>query len=163
MENASADPSRRQLIAWSGAAAATGLAAYLGWPAVEKTVESDASAPAQKANERQKTAEVAPVPAGLFNRDLFVPHLGSEFTFKQNAIASAACKLIEVSPATVMTSEKGTFVAFTLLFEAHGAFLKHGGTCHVSHPHLSEMDFHLTPIGDGKKKHLLEACFTLRA
>jgi hypothetical protein len=163
MENAAAHPSRRQLIAWSGAAAATGLAAYLGWPAGEKTVESHASAPAQKADERQKPAEAAPLPAGPFNRDLFVPHLGSEFTFKQNAVASAACKLVEVSPATVMKTTKSTFVAFTLLFEAPKAFLKEGGTCHVSHPQLSEMDFHLTPIGDGKKKHLLEACFTLKA
>lgn len=162
MENAAAHPSRRQLIAWSGAAAATGLAAYLGWPSSETPTVAPA-APSKVKADPQKPAELAPVPAGPINRDLFVPHLGSEFTLKHNAVASAACKLVEVSPATVMKTAKGTFVAFTLLFEAHQAFLKEGGTCHVSHPQLSEMDFHLTPIGDGKKKHLLEACFTLKA
>ena len=162
MQNASADPSRRHVIAWSGAAAATGLAAYFGWPSDETpTVATAASSKIKAAT--QKPAEVAPVPAGPINRDLFLPHLGSEFTVKHNAVSTAACKLVEVSPASVMKTEKGTFVAFALVFEAHEAFLKDGGTCHVSHPQLSEMDFHLTPIGNGKKKHLLEACFTLKA
>jgi len=111
----------------------------------------------------QQPADVAPVPAGPIHRDLFVPHLNSEFTFKHNAAATAACKLVEVSPATVMNTGKGTFVAFTLLFEAHKDFLTQGGTCRVSHPELSEMEFHVTAIGNGKKKHLLEACFTLKA
>lgn len=162
MENASADPSRRHVIAWSGAAAATGLAAYFGWPSDETPTVATA-APSKVKAATQQPAEVAPVPAGPINRDLFLPHLGSEFTLKHNAVASAACKLVEVSPASVMKTEKGTFVAFALVFEAHEGFLKDGGTCHVSHPQLSEMDFHLTPIGNSKKKHLLEACFTLKA
>ncbi|MBL9132631.1 MAG: hypothetical protein JNG86_15605 [Verrucomicrobiaceae bacterium] len=163
MENASALPSRRHLIVWSGAAAATGLATYLGWPSGEQAVEAPADRTAKGAVATQKPAEVAPVPSGPINRDLFIPHLNSEFTVKHNTDATAACKLIEVSPASVMKTSKGTFVAFTLLFEAHEAFLKGGGTCQVSHPALSQMEFHLTPVGDRKKKHLLEACFTLRA
>lgn len=163
MENASADPSRRHLIVWGGAAAATGLAAYLGWPSGEKSAEDRAVTTAKSEVTLQQPAEVAPVPAGPIHRDLFVPHLNSEFTLKHDTEATAACKLVSVSPATVMKTDKGHLVAFSLLFEAHRTFLTQGGICRVSHPELSEMEFYLTPIGDGKKKHLLEACFTLRA
>jgi len=164
MQNASADPSRRHLIAWGGAAAATGLAAYLGWPTDEKAVVADTTATAKAPVATQQPAEVAPVPAGPIHRDLFVPHLNSQFTLKHDASASAACKLVEVSPASVMKTAKGTFVAFSLVFESHPAFLKDGGTCEVTHPSLEPMQIFLTPVGKAKKdKAWLEAAFTLRA
>jgi hypothetical protein len=163
MQNTSADPSRRQLIAWGGAASAAGLAAYLGWP-TQETPTPAPTAPSKVGTATQKPAELAPVPAGPFSRDLFMPHLGSEFTVKHDTAASAACKLIEVSPATVMKTAKGTFVAFSLVFESHPSFLQDGGTCRVSHPQLEPMEIFLSPIGQAKKdKTLLEAAFTLRA
>lgn len=163
MENAPADPSRRHLIVWGGAAAATGLAAYLGWPAGDEAVTTQAAIPDKKPLERQKPAEVAPKSAVPFNRDLFLQHLNSEFVIEQPQAASARCKLVEVSPAAEMKSSRGTFISFSLTFESHPDFLKDGGTCRVSHPALETMEFFLTPIGRAKKdKALLEAAFTLR-
>ena len=163
MENASADPSRRKVIAWSGATAATGLAAYLGWPAGEETVESHASAPVKQPDERQKPAELAPVPSGPFNRDVFLQHLNSEFIIEPPQVASGRCKLVEVSPAIEMKTNRGTFTSFSLTFESHPGFLQQGGTCRVTHPALETMEFFLAPIGRAKKdKALLEAAFTLR-
>lgn len=165
MENASPSPSRRHLIAWGGATAVGGLAAYLGWPA-DSPPSSTAPGvtPAKVAAEKQQPAEVPPVPAGPFNRDLFVPHLNSEFTLKANASASATCKLVEVSPASVMKTPKGTFVAFSIVFESHPDFLKDGSICEVTHPGLQPMQLFVSPVGKAKKdKTLLEAAFTLRA
>ena len=99
----------------------------------------------------------------MLDREAFLPYLNSEFTLRHNPDGTAACKLVEVSPATVMKTEKGTFLAFSLLFKADSAFLTSGSICHVSHLQLADMEIFLAPVGNGKKKHLLEACFTLRA
>lgn len=110
-------------------------------------------------------ADLGPAPApAVFDREAFVPHLNTDFTLRQSAVSSAACELVEVSPAKEMQTDKGAFVSFSLLFAApNNHFLINGGTCRVTHPALAEMEFFLTPVGNGKKKHLIEACFTQRA
>ncbi|MFN7562526.1 MAG: DUF6916 family protein [Prosthecobacter sp.] len=155
---------RRQFLVWGAAATTTGVAAYLGLPNRGGNEISSRGTASEKAIATQKPAEVAPMPKGPIHRDLFLPHLNSEFTLKLNASARAACKLVEVSPATVMKTAKGTFVAFSLMFESHPGFLRDGGTCEVTHPDLQPMQLFLSPVGMAKKdKALLEAAFTLRA
>ena len=78
-------------------------------------------------------------------------------------MSSANCKLLEVSPASVMETAKGTFTAFTLLFTRELGFLHEGGICVVTHPAVEKMEIFLSPIGSGNKQPLMEACFTIRA
>lgn len=156
---------RRQFLVWGGAAGATGIAAYLGLQKEDGENDVTKAEPAAtKSTATQKPAEVAPVPAGPVHRDLFVPHLNTEFTLKHNANSTATCKLIEISPTSVMKTAIGTFVAFSLVFESHPDFLKEGGICEVTHPGLQPMQIFLSPFGKVKKdKAWLEAAFTLRA
>jgi hypothetical protein len=163
MATNSPDRTRRQILGWGGAGLAVGVIGYLGSFPENGEPLAQSLPPSPKTRTAPPPAELPPTPFGPIHRDLFSPHLGSEFTFKHNADATAACKLVEVGPATVMKTAKGTFVAFTLLFEGRKGFLPDGGSCHVSHPQLTEMEFFLSPVGNGKKKCLLEACFTLRA
>ena len=147
---ASSDRTRRQILGWSGAGLALGIAGYLGIPRQAETPVASQPA-ASKTNPAEKPVELRPQPAaGVLEREAFVPYLNSEFTFQHQRDATAACKLVEVSPATIIQTGQGIFVAFTLLFEAPRTCLNARGTCKVSHPELTGMEFFLTPVGDGR-------------
>ena len=159
----SADSTRRQVLIWGGVGVAASFAGYLSIPEDWKAPEKTSAAPA-KPVPVASAEDLGPAPAPTaFDREIFVPHLNSNFTLQQSAVSTAACELVEVSPATEMKTQKGTFVSFSLVFAApNHHFLINGGTCRVKHPELAEMEFFLSPVGNGKKKHLIEACFTQR-
>lgn len=159
----SSDLTRRQILGWSGFGIFVGAAGYLGFPSgAQTTIASQPAGP--KASPPQSPVNLpSQTSAGVLDRETFLPFLNSEFTLKPNPHHTADYKLVQVSPATVMKTEKGNFAAFTLLFKADSPFIATSSICHVSHPQLTDMEIFLAPVGDGKKHHLLEACFTLRA
>jgi hypothetical protein len=156
------DRTRRQILGWGGAGLAVGVAGYFSIPSSEEPV-GNAAATSAKPTAPTKLPPLPPIAhVQFYSRDAFLPQLKTEFTINHNADARATCQLIDISPAAVMTTGKGDFISFTLLFAAHQNFLKTGGICQVTHPQLAEMEFFLTPVGNDKKQHLLEACFTQR-
>lgn len=162
-KSTSPDRTRRQLLGLTCTGIAVGVGTYLGM--------SNESHP--KAKQATPGSHSPPVPSPdtpqtanaqqLAGREIFVPQIGTNFNVKLSDTSSANCKLLEVSPATVMETAKGTFTAFTILFARELGFLHEGGICVVTHPAIEKMELFLSPVGDGKKQPLLEACFTVRA
>lgn len=96
------------------------------------------------------------------SREAFVPYLDSEFALKTNALSNQKITLVEVSASQSLHSETAEFTAFSLLFAAPKKFEVEGGVYSLSHEQMGVMGFFLSPVGDGKNRTLLEACFTQR-
>lgn len=160
---------RRKLLSLGGIGTLGGVAAYFGWSRSEVSPQVQASAmpspvatPRPPAPVEALTEEAVSSPAsGVFNRNAFIPHLRSDFTLVHPGDDSAVCRLLEVGPESRISTPKGDYISFTLLFEANSAFLPEGGICRVQHAKMDKMEFFVSPIGKPGKKALLEAVFNL--
>jgi hypothetical protein len=154
---------RRRLLLIGGAGTLGGIATYLGWPTeTPELANKKVIQPAQpKADSPELPQKLAAVPT----RDAFAKHVGTEFTLKTENGTQAICKLVAVTPATLLKSPKETFTAFSLQFEAKPDFLNTGGAiCRLTHANLEPIDVYLCPVGKPEKKTVrLEAAFTQRA
>lgn len=162
-ESTPPERTRRQILGLTCTGIAVGVGTYLGMPNEGQPNAKQATPSTSSTPVPSPAAPQAAYAQQLPDREIFIPQIGTNFNIKLSVTSSANCKLLEVSPATVMETAKGTFTAFTLLFARELGFLHEGGICVVTHPALEKMEIFLSPVGDAKKQPLLEACFTVRA
>lgn len=152
------------MIVIGGTGLLAGLAGTLAWPkfsgnpgktgAVESPpLPGGATPPAPTA--------LTPVPASAVSAGDFKPLLNTEFLIGSPA-GETKGKLVSVSQEIRQDTFKGSFVSFSVVFEAAAAIPADGITCQVTHPEMKAMEIFLSPIGDGKRKILLEASFSSR-
>ncbi|CAN5908616.1 hypothetical protein BH11VER1_BH11VER1_36980 [soil metagenome] len=158
---------RRRIVAWGGVGVLATLAGYLGWPRQEKgavpavsklTVKSATGNASQALSD---PAEPAPIVA-LKGRDVFLPHVESEFRLEYGPLSVTKCKLIEVGALQTMHSAKADFTSYSLLFTASKDFVPESRMYHLSHEVLGTMDLFLSPIGKSKERVYLEAIISQR-
>lgn len=167
-DSSAGNATRRKVLGWGGVGAIGGLAAYLGWSrdsrspqatALPKPAAAAPAAPAVAPQVNEAPATAAPA-ATAFSREAFLPHVNSNFTVVQEGVDSGTCRLVEVGPASRISSRTQAYTCFTLVFEADFFFLREGGICKVRHEQMPEMQFFLSPVGRPGRKMLLEAAFT---
>jgi hypothetical protein len=154
---------RRSILRWSGIGAVATITGIFGWRKAQESI---------RAARPQKATDVASVPQGeklppppptvAMSREAFVPHLDSEFVLQTDALSTKKITLIEVSAPQTLHSKTAEFTAFSLLFAAPKKFETESRVYRLIHEQMGAMDLFLSPVGDGKKRVLLEACFTQR-
>lgn len=164
-ETTPASPTRRRILAWTGAGAIGGIACYLGWPqgpgtpattgtATPSRVTTDAPAgPAPELHEIPASAGPA-----LPGREDFLPHLKSAFRLDDGT----DCTLTEVGAAQTQTAPGATFTSFSLVFTAPVRSDADGRIHQVTHPDLGTLDLFLSPVGHSQEHTYLEAVFSQR-
>lgn len=154
---------RRSLLAAGGSAAVLGVAGYMGWRNFQKP---SSSAPVTGTPQMLSGNSPSEFSAPIAQEGKFQPYLNSDFSLElTNATSFASptvCRLVSISPEQRQETFKGTFVAFSLLFEAPANALPEGGICRVKHAELEEMELFVSPVGKAKGKTLLEAVFSSR-
>ncbi len=158
---------RRRIVAWGGVGLLASVAGYLGWPRQEKVDSvglNKTSAKPFSGNSTQASSD-APEPAPIVvikGRDVFLPHVESEFRLQYGPLSFAQCKLIEVGALQTMHTPKADFTSYSLLFTASQDFVPESQMYRLSHEVLGTMDLFLSPIGKSKKRVYLEAIISQR-
>lgn len=164
-ESTPASPTRRRILAWTGAGALGGIACYLGWPkgpgtpttaghtTPHRPATSSAEAPAPDLHEIPASATAA-----LPGREDFLPHLKSAFRLDDGT----DCTLTEVGASQTQTAPSATFTSFSLIFTAPVRSDSDGRIHQVTHPELGTLDLFLSPVGHSKEHTYLEAVFSQR-
>lgn len=101
-------------------------------------------------------------PISNVTQEMFLPHLGTEFSISHAQHPGLACVLKEVSEVSTSGNDKVSFTSFSLLFEAPPSFLAESDVCAISHPVLGNMDMFLVRVGSPKKVTRLQAIFSSR-
>jgi hypothetical protein len=103
------------------------------------------------------------VPAEILKgRDVFLPHVESEFRLEYGPLSFAQCKLIEVGALQTMHTPKADFTSYSLLFTASKDFVPESRMYRLNHEILGTMDLFLSPIGKSKECVFLEAIISQR-
>lgn len=158
---------RRRIVAWGGVGLLATVAGYLGWPRREEVDPvglNKTSAKPVSGNSTQALSH-APEPAPLVaikGRDVFLPHVESEFRLEYGPLSFAKCKLIEVGALQTMHTPKADFTSYSLLFTASKDFVPESQMYRLSHEVLGTMDLFLSPIGKSKERVFLEAIICQR-
>lgn len=153
---------RRRIVAWGGVGVLATFAGYLGWPRQEKEATASHSKSSVKpaAGNSSQTLSEPPEPAAVVvmkGRDVFLPHVESEFRLQYGPLSFANCKLIEVGVLQTMHAPKADFTSYSLLFTASKDFVPESRMYRLSHEVLGTMDLFLSPIGNSKDRVFLEA------
>lgn len=93
------------------------------------------------------------------SREAFAQQLQTTFRIDKPL---AHLKLIDVSDVKMIEGKGIKFACFSLLFSAPGSLTAESTTYHLVHEKMGAMDLFLSPVGNGKKGTVMEACFTQR-
>ncbi len=169
-----ASPKRRLILVTAGAAVCAGVATIL-WPRESGEVAAIAtgsSTPSPVAKpptvsqfKAAPVAESAPAASvTAMNREWFIPHIDSEFVMDSDQISGMPVKLIEVSPAKILTDKDHhvSYTTFSLVFRGPKHLPSDSRVCHLKHEVLGELDLFLTPVGLYKDQMRYEAVFSQR-
>lgn len=158
---------RRRIVAWGGVGVLATFAGYLSWPRQGKgsgQAVNKATVKPSTGNSGQTLSDpVEPAPLAVISgRDVFLPHVESEFRLEYGPLSFAKCKLIEVGVLQTMHAPKADFTSYSLLFTASKDFVPESRMYRLNHEVLGKMDLFLSPIGNSKDRVFLEAIISQR-
>ncbi len=158
---------RRLIIAGLGAGFFATVAAMLGWQRGKGLLtKAEPSHPAvpRSIPGAESFQPKQPAVAAEMSRAWFEPYLNTEFHLKVSALTAATLKLIEVSPANIITDkDKGiNYSNFSLMFSGPKSSPEESKVYRVEHGVLGAMDLFLSPVGKYEGEVRLEAIVTRR-
>ncbi len=155
---------RRSVLIWGGSVVGGAAVTLAGWRLAEgrKHPVGAAVSPALGTSSAPAAGiEPLPMVEATLHHDVFAPLLHETFELGERAIE---CQLVEVSPPSVAKSFKGTFVTFSLLFEAPPRTLPDDGLlCEVSHRTAGRFEMFLSPVGKPARRQWLQAVCSAQA
>ncbi len=162
-QSAISKPTRRTALAWGGVLVGGSAAAILGWRlalgARHHAGQTAVAAPPVR-SPNASASEAMPVADSPLRHEIFSSLLNQTFHIGE---AGVPCQLVEVSAPQTAETIKGTFVTFSLIFEAPPRSISPDGEIQqISHSTAGRFEMFLAPVGKPGRVQFLQAVCSAR-